>query len=115
MSASSEFRNLGKSGLAVSPIGLGCWQFAQGKGLFGNTWGIVGDEEIREIVRLTLEGGVNWFDTAEAYGGGESERALARALPSLGVKPEDVVIATKWLPVFRRAASIRRRFPFRRG
>jgi aryl-alcohol dehydrogenase-like predicted oxidoreductase len=99
-------RNLGKSGLAVSPIGLGCWQFAQGKGLFGNTWGIVADEEIREIVRMSLEGGMNWFDTAESYGGGQSERALSGALHSLGVKPEDVVIATKWMTIFRTAASI---------
>jgi len=102
-----EARKLGKSGLAVSPIGLGCWQFAQGKGLFGNTWGIVKDDEIREIVRLSLEGGINWFDTAESYGGGQSEKALATALHSLGAKPEDVVIATKWRPLFRTAASIR--------
>jgi aryl-alcohol dehydrogenase-like predicted oxidoreductase len=104
----SSLRNLGKSGLAISPIGLGCWQFAQGKGLFGNTWGMVADEEIREIIRVSLEGGINWFDTAEAYGGGQSEKALARALQSLNVKPEDVVIATKWLPLFRTAASIRK-------
>jgi len=101
-------RNLGKSGLAISSIGLGCWQFAQGKGLFGNTWGMVSDEEIREIIRISLEGGMNWFDTAESYGGGQSEKALTRALQSLNVKPEDVVIATKWLPLFRTAASIRR-------
>lgn len=108
MISPSEVRNLGKSGLAVSPLGLGCWQFAQGKGLFGNTWGIVADEEIREIVRTSLEGGMNWFDTAESYGGGQSERTLARALHSLSVKPEDVLIATKWLPIFRTAASIRK-------
>ena len=102
----SALRNLGRSGLTISPIGLGCWQFAQGKGLFGNTWGIVSDDEIREIVRLSLEGGINWFDTAEAYGGGQSEKALAGALHSLSAKPEDVVIATKWLPIFRTSASI---------
>jgi aryl-alcohol dehydrogenase-like predicted oxidoreductase len=67
---------------------------------------MVGDEEVREIVRLSLEGGMNWFDTAEAYGGGRSERALARALRALGVEPTDIVIATKWLPLFRTAASI---------
>ncbi len=102
-----EARKLGKSGLEVSPIGLGCWQFAQGKGLFGDTWGIVKDEEIREIVHLSLEGGINWFDTAESYGGGQSEKALAGALHALGAKPEAVVIATKWRPLFRTAASIR--------
>jgi len=91
-----KLRKLGKTDLMVLPIGLGCWQFAQGKGLFGNTWGIVGDEEVWEIVRLSLDGGTNWFDTAEGYGGGQSERALTRALKSLAAKPEDVVIATKW-------------------
>jgi aryl-alcohol dehydrogenase-like predicted oxidoreductase len=106
MIAPAEVRNLGKSGLAVSPIGLGCWQFAQGKGLFGNTWGILSDEDIREIVRISLEGGINWFDTAEAYGGGQSEKALAGALHSLSVEPERIVVATKWMPMFRRASSI---------
>jgi aryl-alcohol dehydrogenase-like predicted oxidoreductase len=66
MTGPAELRNLGKSGWAVSPIGLGCWQFAQGKGLFGDTWGLVADEEIREIVRIFLvtEGEV---DDAEVF------------------------------------------------
>jgi aryl-alcohol dehydrogenase-like predicted oxidoreductase len=99
-------RKLGKSDLAVSAVGLGCWQFAQGKGLAGNYWAKLTDEDIREIVRTSLEGGINWFDTAESYGGGQSERALARALKSLGVRPESVLIATKWRPFFRTARSI---------
>jgi aryl-alcohol dehydrogenase-like predicted oxidoreductase len=99
-------RKLGRSDLAVSAVGLGCWQFAQGKGLAGNYWAKLTDEDIREIVRTSLEGGINWFDTAESYGGGQSERALAGALKSLGVSPESVIIATKWRPFFRTARSI---------
>jgi aryl-alcohol dehydrogenase-like predicted oxidoreductase len=99
-------RRLGKSDLAVSAIGLGCWQFAQGKGLAGNYWAKLTDQDIREIVRTSLEGGVNWFDTAESYGGGQSERALAGALKSLGIRPESALIATKWRPFLRTAKSI---------
>jgi aryl-alcohol dehydrogenase-like predicted oxidoreductase len=99
-------RKLGRSNLAVSAIGLGCWQFAQGKGLIGAYWAKLTDGEIREIVRITLEGGINWFDTAESYGGGQSERALSRTLKSLGIKPGDVIVATKWRPFFRTAGSI---------
>jgi aryl-alcohol dehydrogenase-like predicted oxidoreductase len=101
-------RKLGKSDLTVSAVGLGCWQFAQGRGLSGNYWESLSDDVIRDIVRFSLEGGLNWFDTAEAYGGGQSERALSRSLKSLDAKPEDVLIATKWQPLFRTAKSIRK-------
>jgi aryl-alcohol dehydrogenase-like predicted oxidoreductase len=99
-------RQLGKSNLMVSPIGLGCWQFSKGKGLGGGYWPILEDEEIEKIVRLSLEKGVNWFDTAEAYGNGESEKALAQALRATGRTSEEVIVATKWMPVLRTAKSI---------
>jgi len=63
---------------------------------------------VRAIVESSLEAGVNWFDTAEAYGGGASERALAEALRELGRKPGEVVLATKWMPFLRTARSIPR-------
>jgi len=106
MSTAFPLRRLGRSELLVSPIGLGCWQFSQGQGLFGNYWAVLDDAAIREIVSRSLEGGINWFDTAEAYGGGASERALSGSLAGLGKAPGDVLIATKWSPVLRRASSI---------
>jgi aryl-alcohol dehydrogenase-like predicted oxidoreductase len=99
-------RRLGPSDLMVSPIGLGCWQFSQGRGLGGGYWSVLSDEEIRDIVQASLQGGINWFDTAESYGGGRSEQLLARALKDLGKTSEDVLIATKWMPFFRTARSI---------
>jgi aryl-alcohol dehydrogenase-like predicted oxidoreductase len=99
-------RRLGQSELMVSPVGLGCWQFSKGHGLFGNYWTVLDDSEIGRIISLSLEGGINWFDTAEAYGNGESEKALASGLRSLGKSPGEVIIATKWNPLLRRSSSI---------
>jgi aryl-alcohol dehydrogenase-like predicted oxidoreductase len=106
LETSIDRRRLGATDLTVTALGLGCWQFAQGQGLFGNYWATLTDEEIRDIVRVSLEGGINWFDTAEAYGDGQSEKALSKALKSLGARPEDAIIATKWRPHFRTAKSL---------
>jgi len=99
-------RRLGASDLMVSPVGLGCWQFSKGQGIAGKYWPILADSEIESIVRVSLQGGVNWFDTAEAYGQGRSERELANALMKIGKTAEEVIIATKWTPTFRSARSI---------
>ncbi len=99
-------RKLGSSNLSVSAIGLGCWQFSGGSGLGGNFWRTIPGDLVRAIVKESLRGGVTWFDTAEAYGWGESERALAASLTSLGVQSRDVVVATKWWPVLRPAAKM---------
>ena len=100
-----KLRTLGSSDLRVSPIGLGTWQFSKGQGIGGNFWSVLEDENIKEIVRASLASGINWFDSAEAYGWGASEKALASALASLG---KDAIIATKWMPVFRTAGSMPR-------
>lgn len=101
-------RRLGQTDLEVTPVGLGAWQFSRGKGFASKFWPVLAQERIDEIVRAALDGGVNWFDTAEIYGKGRSEAALGAALAAAGKKSGDVIVATKWWPMMRRAGSIRR-------
>ncbi len=101
--------NLGKSEIEITKIGLGCWQLSGGSGgVGGRYWPTLSPETMNKIVQVTLDGGINWFDTAEAYGAGKSERNLANALYAAGMKNGDVVVATKWWPFPRRASSIRK-------
>ncbi len=106
MENQNNLRILGKSDLKITPIGLGCWQFSKENNFAGKFWPFLEDEQILDIIRISLEGGVNWFDTAELYGNGASETILSKSLTSLGKKPGDVLIATKWWPMFRRASNI---------
>lgn len=101
-------RRFGNSDLQLSPLGLGCWQFSKGSGMVGKFWPVLSDETIHDIVRISLEGGINWFDTAEVYGGGQSEEMLADALHAHGDLASGVHVATKWWPVMRTAANIPR-------
>lgn len=102
----TNLRPLGRTNMKVTPIGLGCWQFSKQKNLAGKFWPTLEDELITKVVALSLEGGINWFDTAEIYGNGASEKALSKALQAAGKKPGEVLIATKWWPMFRFAANI---------
>ncbi len=99
-------RPLGRTGIMVTPIGLGAWQFSEGKGGARGSWKSLTPEGTDEIVKTALDGGINWFDTAELYGFGRSERGLSRALQRAGKANGDVVIATKWNPILRTARSI---------
>jgi aryl-alcohol dehydrogenase-like predicted oxidoreductase len=99
-------RQLGRTDIEITPIGLGTWQFAGGKGFDSLVWQDVPNDVTDEIVKKALDGGINWFDTAEAYGMGRSEARLAKALQASGASPRDVLIATKWMPLFRTAESI---------
>lgn len=103
-----EYRQLGATDLKLSPIGLGTWQFSGGRGLIGQYWSALPDDQVREIIRICLEGGINWFDTAEIYGNGESERVLAASLQALAPLSDEARIATKWWPIMRTAANIPR-------
>lgn len=99
-------RRLGNTDLQVSPIGLGAWQFSEGRGGATGIWASVTAEETDAIIKAALDGGINWFDTAEIYGFGRSERALARGLQHADQHNGDVIIATKWMPFLRTASSI---------
>jgi len=99
-------RRLGKTSIEITAIGMGCWQFARGGNAIGRFWNALSDAQIREIVEAARAAGIGWFDTAEIYGKGSSERNLSGALASLQVAPGSVVIATKWWPFARTARSI---------
>lgn len=101
-----ETRSLGKTKIRITPIGLGCWQFSNGSGIVGNYWDNMVQETMTDIVDASLKLGINWFDTAEIYGRGKSEIALAQALQTLEIAPNSVLIATKWWPTFRTAGNI---------
>jgi aryl-alcohol dehydrogenase-like predicted oxidoreductase len=80
---------LGRSELTVSPIAFGTWQL-------GGEWGRFDEQQAIEAIRHARGLGINFFDTAQAYGYGVSERLLAKALEDdLRDAREDVVIATK--------------------
>lgn len=100
-------RRLGATEIEVTPIGLGCMQFA-GPGLLERLYAPLAQETVTSVVDAALRGGIDWFDTAEMYGKGASERALTTALRELGAAPGKVVIATKWTPGLRTASSIGR-------
>ncbi len=101
-------RRLGHTDLEVSPIGLGVMQFAGGSGMFGMMFPETSQEDKNLIISSAIKGGINWFDTAEIYGRGNSERGLRDALLHAGIKDEDVIIGTKWFPMFRTARNIPR-------
>jgi aryl-alcohol dehydrogenase-like predicted oxidoreductase len=65
-------------------------------------------QEADVIVKTALDGGITLFDTAELYGRGESERALAAGLIHAGIAPGGATVATKWRPIARTAGSVGR-------
>jgi aryl-alcohol dehydrogenase-like predicted oxidoreductase len=88
-------RRLGRSGIEVSALGLGCWAiggpFWNGETALG--WGEVDDQESVRAIHAALDSGITFFDTADVYGTGHSERVLGRALAG---RRGDVVVATKF-------------------
>ena len=87
-----ERRILGKSGIEVNPIGIGCWAYGGGE-----YWGEQSQTDVNDVVSLALDLGCNFFDTAEIYNDGASEISLGLALRG---KRDKAVVATKIGPAF---------------
>jgi len=82
-----QFRTLGRTGLKVSVVGVGTWQF-------GGEWGrSYKADDARAVLAAARDEGINLIDTAECYGDHLSERLIGETLPG---RREDWVIATKW-------------------
>jgi len=79
-------RNLGRSDLRIGEVGLGCWQF-------GGDFGPMEDHTALEVMTAAVESGIDFFDTADVYGGGRSESLIGQFLRKAR-KP--VVVATKF-------------------
>ncbi len=101
-----QMRNLGKTDIMVTPIGLGVMELAGGGGLIGHMFPVIPQDEKNAIIKAALDGGINWFDTAEMYGAGVSEQSLATGLKSAGKSNREVIITTKWQPFLRTAGNI---------
>src|SRR5271169_5740053 len=89
-----HYKTLGNTGLQVSTLCFGTMTFGDGRGFF-KVIGAVGQAGADELVKASIEGGINFFDTADVYTEGESEKTLGQSLKNLSIARQNVVIATK--------------------
>src|ERR1700727_305131 len=89
-----QYKPLGDTGLLVSTLCFGTMTFHGGTGLF-KAIGTVDQAGADELVKNSIDAGINFFDTADVYSEGESEKALGQSLKNLNIARKDVVIATK--------------------
>ena len=80
-----KFRNFSDLGWKVSEVGLGCWQI-------GWCWGDVSENDARELLKKSLDKGINFFDTSDTYGDGRSERFLSEIIKNTS---ETIYVTTK--------------------
>jgi aryl-alcohol dehydrogenase-like predicted oxidoreductase len=80
-----RYRKFSNLGWDISEIGLGCWGI-------GGSWGEVSEKDAREVLKVALDKGVNFFDTSDMYGDGRSERFLAEIIKSTSQK---IYVTTK--------------------
>lgn len=81
-----EYRHLGKAGVKISELSLGAWV------TYGTQFGLA---EARQIMAAAFDAGINFFDNAEVYAGGEAERIMGQALKKLGWPRKDYLVSTK--------------------
>lgn len=81
-----QTRPLGRTGRAVSVVGLGCWQL-------GSDWGEVDEKQALAVLNAAADAGVSFFDTADVYGDGRSETLIGRFLAERGA--DGLTVATK--------------------
>jgi aryl-alcohol dehydrogenase-like predicted oxidoreductase len=92
--AGMEYVKLGKTGLDVSRLCLGCMSYGQSEGGVMRWHWTLSEADSRPFIKAALDAGVNFFDTANVYSNGESERVLGNALRDFANRDE-VVVATK--------------------
>src|SRR5690349_5222037 len=86
-----QYLNLGKTGMKVSRLCLGMMSYGSKQ---WRPW-VLEQEEAKPFVQHALDAGINFFDTADVYSTGESERITGGLLKELGVKRENMIVATK--------------------
>ncbi|MGB8264769.1 MAG: aldo/keto reductase [Candidatus Velthaea sp.] len=89
-----RYKTLGDTGLLVSTLCLGTMTFHGGEGMWKGI-GSVDQADADTFVKRSLDAGINFFDTADVYSEGESEKTLGQSIRNLGLARKDVVIATK--------------------
>lgn len=92
-----RYTRLGSTGLYVSELCLGTMTFGGGDAGIWSHIGRLQQDEVDGIVRRSIEAGINFLDTANVYSAGRSEELTGQALRNLGVKRDDIVVATKVL------------------
>jgi len=79
-----KYRAFGKTGFNASEVGLGCWQI-------GSSWGFIPDKTAADILAAAYDNGVNFYDTADVYGAGRSEKFIGKFIKG----KKDIFVATK--------------------
>ena len=89
-----KYKSLGDTGLLVSTLCLGTMTFSSGLGIYKHI-GDVDQAVADQLVKASIDTGINFFDTADAYSGGESETTLGQSFKNLGIPRKNIVLATK--------------------